>query len=265
MTSTTLLAPAVPATTAVVAVRPARRAAVAVTGLLACALPLVWGAASAGMLVTGAEADHRFHQVTGQGVLLSLLWLAGLVPMVRAGWRGRRPSTATGLHALAFAAAAGTACTLAPQAGAGGLGVVVAVTLALLWAALPQRPRLRGAFRGGLDVALLPVALLTTALVVPFALGEVDLQRAMGDEHAEMAHYVDMAWVVLAVAALGLVASLSAAARSLALWSSAGLLVTGAARAAFTGDTTWSALAVALGAVGLAVAGQRVRSARTAS
>lgn len=242
-----------------------RRTAVVVTGLLASALPLVWGIGAVGMLATGHEADHRFHQMTGQGVLLAVLWLGGLLPLVRAGLRGRRPATAAALHHLSFVLAAGVAAVLSPGAGAAPVAVITAVTGALLWAALPVRPRVRGAFAGGLDLALAPVALLTAALVTPFALGQVELQRAMGDEHAEMAHYFDMAWVVFALLGLAACAALSASARSLSVWASAGLLVTGASRIVFTPDVTWSVLAMALGAAGLALTAVRVTPGRTAA
>ena len=266
---TTLLTATVPTvrTVPTAPARPsaARRTAVGAAGLLACALPVVWGCAVAGMLATGTEADHRFHQVTGQGLLLSGVWLGGLVPLVRAGLRGRRPSTAAGLHHLAFLVATVLACGLAPQAGAGAVAGVAVVTGGLLWLALPQRPRLRGALTGGPDVLLAPAALLTAALVTPFALGQVELQHAMGDEHADMAHYVDMAWVVLALVALGVVAALSPVARSLAHWTGAGLVVTGLARAAFTADVTWSVLAVALGAATTAATLLRHRVPGTAA
>jgi hypothetical protein len=239
-----------------------RRAAVAVTGLLACALPVVWGCATAVELATGVQADHRFHQVTGQGLLLSALWLGGLVPLVRAGLRGRRPSTSAALHALAFLTATVLAAALVP-ADLGLVAVITAGTTGLLWLALPVRPRLRGAWSGGLDLALAPAALLTAALVAPFALGQADLQHAGADEHAELTHYVDMAWVVLAIAALAAVAALCGAARSLSVWASAGLVVTGAARAAFTPDVTWSSLAVALGTAGLLLAAARRAAVRT--
>lgn len=242
-----------------------RRAAVGAAGLLACALPLVWGCASVVMLATGTEADHRFHQVTGQGVLLAVLWLAALLPLVRAGLRGRRPSTTDGLRHLSFLAVTAGAAALAPEAGAGPVAVITLVTGGLLWAALPSRPRLRGAFRGGLDPVLAPLALLAAALVTPFALAEADLQHAMADEHAEMAHYFDMAWVTFALVGLLAVAAVHAGARRLAVWGSAGLVVTGAARAAFTPDVTWSATAVALGAAGIALGLLRSRSARTAA
>jgi hypothetical protein len=60
-----------------------RRAAVDVAGLLACVVPVVFTASLGRMLLLGELDEHRFHQLTGQGLLLTLLWLA--VP--------RRPDT----------------------------------------------------------------------------------------------------------------------------------------------------------------------------
>jgi hypothetical protein len=101
-------------------VRPSagRRTAVAVAGALACLLPTVWSVAITVQLLTGIEADHRFHQVTGQGLLLCALWLAGLVPMVRAGWRGVAPSAVTVVQAALFAGSGLAMGLLAPGAGA---------------------------------------------------------------------------------------------------------------------------------------------------
>ena len=236
-----------------------RRVALGVTGLLACALPTVWGAGSVVMLATGIEADHRFHQVTGQGVLLAVLWLGALLPLLRAGFRGRRPSTVSGLHSLGFVAATVAAGALTQEAGAGPVAAITVVTTALVWAALPLRPRLRGS-AAGLDPVLAPVALLAAALVIPFALGEVDLQQAMADEHAEMAHYFDMAWVTFGLVAMAALAALAPVARRLAIGATAGLLVVGVSRIVFTPDVTWSVLAMTLGGVGLALAVLRSRA-----
>jgi hypothetical protein len=241
-----------------------RRAALGVAGLLSSFLPLSFGISATLQLLTGTEADHRFHQVTGQGVLVCALWLAALAPLLLAGLRGRRPSTQTGLHLLAFLGATAVAGILAPEGGAWMVALVGLVTNGLLWLALPLRPRLRGAFDDGLDPVLAPVTLLMAALVTPFALDQADLQHAMGDEHAEMGHYFDMAWVVFVLVALTAAAALSASARRLAVLSTAGLVVVGAARTLFTPDVTWSVLAMALGSVGLLLAVLRSRSGASA-
>ena len=59
-------------------VRPSdrRRTAVGVTGFLACALPTIFTINLSRMLLVGELSEHRFHQLTGQGLLLCLLWLA---------------------------------------------------------------------------------------------------------------------------------------------------------------------------------------------
>jgi hypothetical protein len=251
-----------PRATAPASTRPGwgRRTAVAVTGLLACLAPTVWFVAVVVELATGTEADHRFHQVTGQGLLLCALWLAGLVPMVRAGWRGVAPSAVTVAQAGLFAGAGLAMGLLAPGAGALPVAIATVVTTALLWAALPVRPGMRGLL-GHLDPVLAPVVLLTAALVTPFVAGEVELQNTSGDEHAHMAHYFDMAWLAVALVLVGALAAVAPAARRRALWTTGGLVVVGAARTVFTGEVTWSLLAIALGVVGsLAVlADRRVR------
>jgi hypothetical protein len=93
-----------------------RRVALVVTGFLACALPIVFTVNISRMLLTGAESDHRFHQATGQGLILFALRLVPLFGLLRVGWRGERPSTALGYQHLAFV---GTGITYAdlPEAG----------------------------------------------------------------------------------------------------------------------------------------------------
>jgi hypothetical protein len=259
MTATAAARPSLAAADAPTRPTVLRRIALVAAALPACALPVVWGGGAAGMLLTGYENDHRFHQATGQGVLLGVLWLAGLLPLIVAGWRGRRPSTAAGLHHLAFVAVSAAAGLFVPGDGVVALAVIVAVTGALVWAALPLRPRLRGSL-GSLDPALAPVAALTAALYAPFVLAQRALQGTSHDEHAQMTHYFDMAWVSLVLVALALVAAVGGSARRLAVWSSAGTLVVGAARLAFTGELVWSSAAIALGVVGTVVAVLRLRA-----
>jgi hypothetical protein len=239
--------------------RPAawRRTALAVTGVLSCLAPLVWTAGTVAELVTGAEADHRFHQVTGQGLLLGALWLGGLLPLLVAGWRGRRPGAVPAMLHLSVVAGAVVAGALAP--GNGGLAVAAFVTLtgALVWAALPLRPRI---VARGLDPVLAPLALAAAALFVPFVAGESALQRGMHDEHAEYSHYFDMAWISVALVLAVVAAATVPSARRLGLWAMLGIAVVGGARYAFTPETTWSLLAAGLGLVGAAAAGARLAS-----
>ena len=257
MTSTAP-APATPTSTAPAAVRgtrprPGRRAVLHVATGLAALLPTVWGIGVTVELATGTQRDHLFHQLTGQGLLLSALWLTPVVHLSRAGLRGRRPSTAVGLHHLSLVAAGLVAGVAAPQAGGLFAGLVAAITGSLLWLALPLRPRLRPA---RLDLVLAPLALLTAALVAPFVLGEIELQHAMADEHAELAHNFDMAWVCLALTASTAAAALSAAARRLAVVGGLSLAWIGLTRWLVTDETTWSLVAVLLGAAS-ALAGAR--------
>ncbi len=240
----------------------ARRTAVAVSGVLACAVPAVFTASIAGMLLTGVDTDHRFHQLTGQGLVLTALWLGGLVPLLRAAWSGRRPSTAAGLLHLAFVLVGALCAVAAPRGGAPALLGVIAVTGALVWLALPVRPRLR--VPAQLDPVLAPVALLSAALFTPYALDQLALQNEAVGFHADNPHYFDMAWMVLVLVALAVAAALLPAARSLAVWTAGGSMVTGLAGLAFTSDTTWSTLALALGVTtaGLTAARSRLAARR---
>jgi len=232
-----------------------RRTAVAGTGVLAGLFPTVWTAGTVVELATGAERDHLYHQVTGQGLLLGALWLGGLLPLLVAGWRGRRPAPAAAALHLAVMAAAVVAGALSP--GNGGLFVAAFVVLtgALVWTALPLRPRITP---GGLDPVLAPLALAAAALFVPFVVSESALQRAMGNKHAEFSHYFDMTWIGVALVLAAVAAATVPATRRLGLWAMLGIAVVGGARYALTPETTWSLAALALGAVGAAVTGMRL-------
>jgi hypothetical protein len=229
-----------------------RRTALVLAGVLAGALPTMWGLASLLELAGGNEPEHRFHQLTGQGLLLSFLWLYGVVRLAVAGWRGARPTTAAGLTHLAFVA--GTVLCAATVSGQGVLFVagVTVLTGGLLWLALPHRPGLRGAL-GGLDPLLTPLALLGAALYTPYVLAQRTLQATAHDSHADLTHYFDMAWVCTVVVLLACVAALAPRARELALPAGAGSLVIGLAGLAFTTSMLWSVLAIVLGGALLVV------------
>jgi hypothetical protein len=235
-----------------------RRTAVVASGVLACLLPTVWTAGTVAELVAGAERDHLFHQFTGQGLLLGALWLGGLLPLLVAGWRGVRPGpVAAALH-LSVVLGAVVAAALAPGNGGLFVAAVALVSGALVWTALPLRPRL---VPGNLDPVLAPLALAAIALFAPFVLAEAGLQRGMHDEHAQFSHNFDMAWVGVALVLAAVAAAVVPAARRLALWALLGIAVVGAARFAFTPETTWSLTAVALGVLGASAAGARLARA----
>ena len=194
------------------------------------------------------HAEHRFHQLTGQGLLLTALWLGGLVPLVIAGWRGRRPGVGPALLHLTFVGV-GIGCALvAPQGGARELMVIITATGALVWLALPRRPRLRGAVVD-LAPASLAAALLTSAAVAPYAVAQIGLQHLATGHHAQNPHYFDMAWLVLVLAVIGVLGSLLRDARGLQLWAGAGIAVTGVAMLALGEGTARGAVFVAVGAL----------------
>ena len=127
MTTTTAPVPSTEASTAASRPGRGRRAAIAVAAFVSCAIPVTFTVTITGMLVTGADTDHRFHQLTGQGLVLVALWLGALVPLVRAGWRGERPSTAAGYRLLTLVGAGVATSAVAAGGGSRALVAVIAV------------------------------------------------------------------------------------------------------------------------------------------
>ena len=236
----TLAAPALP--------RPGRRAAIAIAAFLACALPTVFTVTITRMLVVGENPDHRFHQVTGQGLILFALWLLPLTGLLRAGWRGDRPSTALGWQHLVFVVSGVLCSVLAPGGGAPFLTAVVAVTGALVWWALPKRPVLRAHVQ--LHPALAPAALLGAAVLLPYSVDQLAAQNAVtSGHHAVNPHLFDMAWMALCLVVLATVAALLPAARHLMVWLAVAASATGVAGWAFGEDRTWSLTVLGIGVV----------------
>jgi hypothetical protein len=237
---------------------PVRRTVLAATGFLACALPVVFAVNISRALLTGADADHRFHQATGQGLLLCALWLVPLLGLVRAGWVGRRPSAAAGWQHLALLATGGVCAAVAPGGGAPSLMVVLAVPGALLWVALPKRPRLLGPVQ--VDPVLAPLALLTTAWFAPYAVDQLSAQNAVTSGlHLENPHLFDMAWVASTLMVTALLAAVLPQVRHLVAWVAGSALVLGGAGLAFGEPTTWSLVTLSLGVACAAAAVARRR------
>jgi len=237
----------------VAAARPSigRRALVAGAGILACALPFVFMVNLGRMLLVGELSSHRFHQLTGQGLLLLVLWLAGLVPQLRAGWAGRAPRPWSVLAHLAFVVT-GLVCTVAaPLGGAPFLLGVIVLTGLLVQAVLPFRGRLRD-----LEVRVAPAALTASltfaAVAAPYVVQQLRLQHAATGHHAANPHFFDMAWLVCALVALALVSAFAVAGRALLVWAAGGTALIGIAMLAFSqgAGTGWAFLlsALALGA-----------------
>ena len=251
-THTTTQSPVhLPETTEVVT-RPGRgrRSLLVAAGLLTCAMPTVFTVNVTRMLVTGIDTDHRFHQLTGQGEILFALWLLPVVALLRAGWHGRRPSTAAGMAHLVLVVAGAGAAVAAQGGGAPILMGVIGVPAAFLWAALPLRPRLHVGVQ--VDPLLMPVALAASAVLLPYAVDQVALQNAATGYHAQNPHYFDMAWIALVLAAYALLAGLLKSARVLAIGFAVAMVWLGSAGLALGEGTTWSAAVLACGAVAAA-------------
>ena len=222
-----------------------RRSLLAVSGLLACAVPAMFAVNITRTLVTGAEADHRFHQLTGQGEVLCALWLLPILALLRAGWHGRRPSTAAGWAHLVLVLAGAASAAVSQGGGAPVLMLVVGLPGAVLWAILPLRPRLLVPVQ--LDPLMLPVALVAGAVLLPYAVDQVALQNAATGYHADNPHYFDMAWISIVLAAHAMLAALLPAARVLALGFAAATVWTGSAGLALGEATVWSGSVLACG------------------
>jgi hypothetical protein len=235
--------------------RAGRRAALAGTGFLACALPVVFTVNITRMLLVGELSEHRFHQLTGQGLLLFALWLGSLVPLLRAGWSGRRPAPLAGwLHVVFMATGVGCAVA-APGGGAPYLVGVIAVTGGLVWLALPLCPRLRLPVR--IDPLLLPVALVAAAVCTPYVLDQVALQDAATGHHAQNPHFFDMAWLVCTLVLAVVAGAAVPAVRRLAVVGGAGLAWTGLIGVLLGADTPFTVVALVAGAAIALVAARR--------
>jgi hypothetical protein len=225
-----------------------RRAALGAAGFLACALPTVFTVNITRMLLTGEYASHRFHQATGQGLILFALWLIPIIALLRAGWRGRRPSTALGWQHLAFATTGVLCSAIAPGGGAPFLVGVVVVTGALLWLALPQRPRLRASLQ--VDPVFAPVALLGSAVLLPYVVDQLASQNAVtGGHHAQNPHLFDQAWMSACLVLLAVLGALFPVARHLVGWLACCSLALGAAGLVFGENTAWSLVILGVGVV----------------
>jgi hypothetical protein len=228
-----------------------RRTALVASGILACAIPTMFAVNITRMLLTGIEADHRFHQLTGQGLILCALWVLPILALLRAGWQGRRPSPAVGwAHILLVVAGAGAA-VVSQGGGAPILMAVVGIPGALVWASLPLRPRLRGALQ--VDPLLMPVALAASAALLPYAVDQLALQNAATTGyHSENPHFFDMAWISIVLAGYAVLSGLMAATRVLAVGFAGAMVWLGSAGLALGESTTWSASVLACGVLAAA-------------
>lgn len=245
-----------------------RRVALAAAAFVSCAMPVVFTANITRMLLTGVDTDHRFHQATGQGLVLFALWLGPLLGMVRAGWQGRRPASALGWQHLLFGATGLVCSAIAPGGGAPFLTGVITVTGVLLWLGLPRRPRLKVTVQ--VHPVLAPVALVGAAVLTPYAVAQLAAQNDVtSGYHAVNPHLFDMGWLALCLVGCALVAALSPVLRGLMTWFAACTGALGAAGLAFGQPAGWSVLVLGVGLVAGAAAtltrrGERTRTASRA-
>ncbi|HEY0887992.1 MAG TPA: hypothetical protein VGE38_00095 [Nocardioides sp.] len=224
-----------------------RRGLLVAVGGFACILPTSFAINMVRFLVTDTHHGHEFHQLTGQGLVLCALWLGALVPLLAAGWRGRRPSSAAGwLHVLLIAVGLALAVP-APGGGAPVLMGIIAVQGALVWLVLPQRPRLRLPVQ--VHPLAAPVALAAAAALTPYVIGQLELQNAATGHHASNPHYWDQAWIVTTLLLGGVLGAVLPAVRRLVVVAAAGLAYVGAAGVVLGEDLPWTVVALGSGVV----------------
>ena len=217
---------------------------------LACALPVVFTINISRMLLTGVEPEHRFHQATGQGLILFALWLGPLLPLVRAAWAGagRAPppgSSTSPSSAPASLCAAARARRRSAVPGRHHRDHAARCS----GSALPLRPRLRVSVQRRPGARSARAAALA-AFLTPYAIDQIALQNAATTgHHAQNPHLFDMAWLAVTLMVLAVLAG-AAAGRSLARLVGRGLVPGASASPGSRSGraTTWSLLALAFGA-----------------
>ena len=160
--------------------------------MVAGALPLVWSIAAVVSFVSGDDSgEHRFHDLTGTGVVLGVLWLGAVLGLARHG--GRRPAALAQLLGLGAAAAVATALS-----GESPILPLVVTLPGLVVLAAPRSDRVE-LRRLRPSPALAALAVAAAVPLVPYAAGQGHLQSVSHDAHASLEHYFDMAWIALAI------------------------------------------------------------------
>jgi hypothetical protein len=189
-------------------------------GLAFLLFPLPWFVATVGRSISGPDlGSHRVHDLTGAGVALCGVWLAGLlVSLVRPRYVAALQQVLVVIAALAIAEAITGEMYALP--------IILGVPVALVVLAQPDRRALFTKGQG-LSPVLAPLALIAAIPLARYAADQGVLQHdaVVGDPHAKMSHYTDMAWVGVLIPLLGLLAAVRTAGWRIPAWS-AGILAT---------------------------------------
>jgi len=161
-------------------------------------------------LVNPDQEPHAFHNA----VVASLLIVLSAPPVIAVARHPEAPTrplvmlTAIGIAALATMA---MSLTLDP------FTMPFVVLVGVLWVLAPSHAE---AFPAGRpSVVLLGLTLIVAVILVPYAVGQAELQRTdHASEHAAFFHWVEMSFYAVAIPMLGLVAGLRPTAYSLAAW-----------------------------------------------
>ena len=161
-------------------------------------------------LVNPDQEPHAFHNA----VVASLLIVLSAPPVIAV---ARHPEAPT--RPLVMLAAIGIAAlaTMAMSLTLDPFTMPFVVLVGVLWVLAPSHAE---AFPVGRpSVVLLGLTLIVAVILVPYAVGQAELQRTdHASEHAAFFHWVEMSFYAVAIPMLGLVAGLRPTAYPLAAW-----------------------------------------------
>ena len=233
-----------------------RRAGLVAAGFLACALPAVWTISITRMLRTASSTSTASTSSPARGCCSprsgSAAWSAAPRRLVRPPPVLGRRSAPPDLHGDRRRPRGRR-----PRRRCARPRRVVVVTGALLWLALPVRPRLRLPVQ--VDPLLTPLALVAAAVATPYVLDQVALQNAAtGSPRAEPALLRHgLAGHILVV--VGILGAVLPAVRRLGIVAGAGLAWTGAMGVLLGADRPWTVAMLVLGVAMTVAAARRGR------
>lgn len=197
-----------------------------------------------------AATPHFVHDVA----LASWVWVWGAAMLVQL-YRPARRVTAMQAALLLTSIDLGVGLVLTGM-GAGQFDPSVLLFFGPVYVAAalhPARGKLLGVpRREQLDPVSLALAGLAVVPVGLYAAGQLNLQATLGDDHAALGHYSTMAFHVVSVVALALLASVRSRGRRFAVYGAGLLAVLFAAASVFQPtasglDTVWATLAALWG------------------
>ena len=120
--------------------------------------------------------------------------------------------------------------------------------------ALPLRAARRACALTARRLALALVALVVAAVLVPYAVDQLQAQIATtAGYHSQNPHLFDMAWVTLVLTVLAVLGAVVPRVRGLFAWVGGGCVLIGSAGLLLGESVSWSAAVLGLGVLALAL------------